>query len=86
MPRKNWYKRRDFPIFEIEWDDAASDSKWAEIRYHQEGGVANCRTVGYLTAYEKTHIQVAQSLSSLGHAADSMCIPRGCVTRIRKVR
>ncbi len=86
MPQKDWYDNRKFPLYEIEWDDAASDGKWSSLEYHRDQGVAKCRSVGYLTVNEKTHVQVVQSVSHFGGVTDSISIPRSSVTKMRKIR
>lgn len=86
MAKKDWYDKQKFPLYEIEWDDAASDGQWGSVEHHRGEGIAKCRTVGYLTLNEKTHVQVVQSLSHFGGVDSSMSIPRGCVTKMRKIR
>jgi hypothetical protein len=82
-----WIKR----LVEVEWIDSASTNGWqrrGEIdqEQKQDGGLVECRTVGYLLSKDKRSLRLAQSQSSHGAVAEICAIPRSCIRSIREVR
>ena len=75
-----------FPIVEVIWTDAcASDNSWTPPDdLIEDNTVANCTTVGYLTKDTETEVQVIQSVCG-SEGGEAMSIPRGCVTKVRRL-
>lgn len=78
----------------VQWVDSSCDSSWRKRSLALESAAADtlkCETAGWLIADTDTHVLVAASRTvDRGDdpelIADTMQIPRGAVTAIRKLR
>lgn len=74
------------PLVEVEWEDAHHDDGWAGNRPLRTRG-GPCRTAGYMLKRDRRVIVIAHSLGEdPDDHADTLTIPRGCVSRIRRLR
>ena len=78
--------RKNLPIVEIEWEDAASDGRWKD----EDDWVENCkplmcRSVGWLAKSSRQRIILVGSRASNGDASSWEQIPRGCIRSMRYV-
>ena len=69
----------------VEWDDSNVTHGW---RLDDAGGdvVAHCRTVGILKAEDDKKITLAFGDSDCGSVLETITIPKGCITSMRKLR
>lgn len=72
-------------IVEVSWLDACVQGKWGRKDDYLKEGPMLCRTAGYLLKKDKSVVIIVQSQSVAGGVADSMTIPRSCVTKIRRL-
>ncbi len=76
-------------IVEVFWVDSASRGRWDSLEGYRGQRPALCKTCGYLVDESNEHITVALSqgdtTSMVSTVLDSICIPRGCVTKIRRL-
>lgn len=78
-----------YPLVLVDWEDAGADalSGWmdSEEAEHVDGFPA--QTAGFLVRSDKTHVAIAQSIARNGGKVSLlMVIPRGCITRIKKLK
>lgn len=79
---------------EIEWMDSATISGWNRpSEYTQLSGLSPCVSVGYLTKYTRTEVQIVQSRHDLVKApgtsdwyGEGLSIPRSCVKKVRTLK
>jgi|TARA_Y100000310_G_C20694565_1_gene824636 hypothetical protein len=77
---------KKYHIYEIEWDDSGGYSGWRDIdACKAKETPAKCRTAGYLLKKDKKIVLMALSLADNDDAGDRVCIPRACITSIRKL-
>jgi hypothetical protein len=70
---------------EIEWLDSYGLGPTWETKDYMEPLIPSCiRSIGFLVETTKTHTTIAQSASS-EQVAGRLCIPSGCIKRIRKI-
>lgn len=71
---------RKLPRVEVHWVDANSHGGWATLKqYHDEKGVSEIESIGYLTKNNKQEVQLVQSRSKNGNVADSITIPKAWI-------
>jgi hypothetical protein len=77
-------------ILEVFWVDSCSRGRWDSLETYRKEQPALCRTCGYLVAKTKTYITIALSQGDMtamsNNVLDSISIPRGCVTKIRRLK
>jgi hypothetical protein len=74
---------------EVTWSDAVSHTEWATLADHRAQEPVPIKSVGYLSLKTSKVVQIVQSASQLGEndkVADSLTIPIGWVTRIRRLK
>jgi len=73
---------------EVTWADAKSVTFWAPLDEHQANEPATVKSIGYLSVNDTKVVQIVQSVQQApdGLVADSLSIPRGWVTKIRRLR
>jgi len=67
------------PIVVIRWKDAMARTGWDSREAHSEGMPSGCISVGFLLAKNKKEVVIAQTLSDMDGADNSLCIPRAWV-------
>lgn len=93
-------KARLQPV-EVTWHDAASEGGWRDLKDYRSTPLVQCRTVGFLSRYDKKSIQVVHTRSTprrqdvsggkkptldQERVVDSMTIPRQWAIRVRALR
>lgn len=77
-------------LVEVEWTDSASRGRWDSLENYKEERPARCKTAGYLVVKDRTRVIVALSQGDthalISTVLDAITIPRGCVTRIRRLK
>jgi hypothetical protein len=74
-------------FYRVDWIDAASNSSWrSEEGAAGKRGTIDIVTVGHLVKHTKAEIILALSKDYNGQVADTIAIPKSCVTRIRRLR
>lgn len=79
---------------EIEWVDSSTTRGWQRPDdFTGPIGMSFCLSIGYLSKYTKTEVQVVQSRHDNAKQpdvrefwADAITIPRACVKKIRVLR
>lgn len=76
---------KQYALVEVKWIDSAWHQGWKTKR---DGAVqpSHCKTIGYRVRNTKSHLTVAMSVSTNGNFTEAMCIPRGCVVSVRKLK
>ena len=76
-------------IVEVFWVDSAGRSRWDTLEAYKKERPALCKTCGYLLESTKSHVSVAlsqgDSTTLRSTVLDAIVIPRGCVTKIRRL-
>jgi hypothetical protein len=72
----------------VEWVDSCSfgSHRWRDLEESGQLTPSKIQSVGWLLAEEKTHILLTGSLDDVGHASGCHTIPRGCITRMRRLK
>lgn len=70
----------DFPIVEVEWEDAVETSEWSEVDSLRNRPMPT-RSVGYLVKKSKRAITLVSLLND-HHSSLGVTIPTGMVRRI----
>ena len=75
-------------LVEVDWVDSASRGRWDTLEVYQKEVTACCRSVGYLILKNARIVILlqTQSINTINNALDAITIPRGCFTRIRKLK
>ena len=75
-------------IIEIEWLDSNGQSRWAALSEYKKHTVADCKTIGYLLTQNKKEVVLmfTQSPCNDGDGNGAMAIPRGCITKIKRLK
>jgi len=76
---------KEFQMVLAEWLDSNVTHGWRPDDCNGDT-IAHCRTVGILKAEDETKITVALGDSDGGSVMETITIPRGCITSIRKLR
>lgn len=75
-----------YNLVHVEWDDSTNTPP----DWHKIGSSilkpAKCVSVGYIVYECKRYITLAQSLTDGGDCSNIFTIPRGCITRTRKIK
>ena len=71
-------------MVEIEWDDSASPSHWQEPNATSKP--MKCRTAGYLLRETRTYVVVASTVARDGGTMAPLAIPKGCITKRRRLK
>ena len=83
---------------EVTWHDATSEGGWNSLKEYRARPLAKCRTLGFLSRYDRRAIQVVQTRSPAKpkdgqkpnldeeRVVDCMTIPRQWATRVRVLR
>ncbi len=76
------------PLLQVDWDDAATPDpmEWKEIARDAVDGLTMVRTVGYLAYQDRKMVVLMQSVTDDGGCGGEWAIPRGCITKIRRLR
>ena len=69
----------------INWVDSNVTHGW-RVDDCSGSNIAHCRTVGLLKAENEKEVTVALGDSDCGSVLETITIPRGCITSIRKLR
>ncbi len=72
----------------IDWLDTASpeSSNWKDTDDDTLDGVARVRSVGYLAYKDKTQLIIIQTVSDDGGFFGELAIPKGCITKITRLK
>lgn len=77
-----------YPVrVEVEWEDAHSVNPWMhkdEMSHHLQPVL--CRSVGYLVASDKQGVKLVQTANAEDGVFSGLCIPRGMVKKVTKLR
>jgi hypothetical protein len=75
-------------LVEVDWTDSASRGRWDTIENYKKEVPALCRSAGYLIVKNDRVVILlqTQSINTLNDALDAITIPRGCITRIRRLK
>ena len=75
-------------IVEVSWDDSNGYGRWSSLSDLSQHGAASCKSVGYLLKQDKKEIVLVgtQAQVNEGDGMQTLAIPMGCVTKIRKVK
>lgn len=69
----------------VEWDDIVNRSSWTALKKVAEMQPAKCKDVGFFLEDDGKVIRILHSISDDDHGGPAI-IPKGCVTRIKKLR
>jgi len=69
----------------VEWDDSNVIHGWRVDNGNMDE-VAHCRTVGILVSESETSVTVAFGESDCHSVMETITIPKGCITAIRRLR
>jgi hypothetical protein len=86
--RKTTQKFPESNLVEVDWRDSASRGRWDTLDNYKKEVPALCRSAGYMIV-KNTRVVIllqTQSINTLNDALDAITIPRGCITRIRKLK
>ncbi len=72
------------PRVEVYWRDIVSDSRWASLDDVRTREPVACTTLGYLIRDTADTVTLSHTLS--GDDGDYTTIPRGCITRVVRLR
>ncbi len=72
----------------IDWLDTASpeSSEWKDVDTDTLDGVARVKSTGYLAYKDKTQLIIVQTVSCDGGFFGELAIPRGCITKITRLK
>ena len=70
----------------VEWLDSNVTHGWRVEDTVNIDDVAHCRTVGILKAEDETKVTLALGDSDCGSVMETITIPKGCITSIKKLR
>lgn len=72
----------------VEWIDSCSFSKhiWRDSAESKQLTPSKIQSVGFVLVEDKTHVVLTGSLDEEDHACGCHTIPRGCITRIRRLK
>ena len=71
-------------LIEVLWDDSATAGHWQEADLKSKP--MKCRTAGYLLRETKKYVVIALTVASDGGTISPLAIPKGCITRRRRLR
>jgi hypothetical protein len=70
----------------VEWRDSCFDEGWKTQKRALRHSTSNCRTIGFLLKNKRDSVTVVESQSDTGHVDAVMAIPRGCITKITRLK
>jgi hypothetical protein len=72
----------------VDWIDSCSFSRqsWRGIDESEQLTPSKISSVGWLLVDEKTHIVLTGSVDEEDHAHGCHTIPRGCITKMRRLK
>ena len=70
----------------IKWNDRNIMHGWRVSDECKNDGVAHCVTVGIVKEENEERITVAFGESDCGSVMETITIPKGCITEIKKLR
>ncbi len=71
-------------LVEVEWDDSAASAHWQEPDVKSQP--MKCRTAGYLLRETKKYVVIALTVANDGGTISPLAIPKGCITRRRRLK
>ena len=79
---KRTTRTRGCPIVEVEWWDAATDSRWKD-GYDVDPG--HCAATGYLATQTKKKLVLVTTFGESGQTCARFVIPKDWVSKMRRV-
>ena len=76
----------DYRTAEVVWIDSATNGAWDTVAAHEERGIFEVHSVGYLLRRDANRIILAQSQSNEGTVTDCLTIPAVCVKKVRYLK
>lgn len=75
-------------LMEVEWNDAAGGSGWADLQSHrQEVGILPCRSIGYVLKNDGSQIVLVQSMAQANESISGhIAIPKRPIVRSKRVK
>jgi hypothetical protein len=72
----------------VDWIDSTSFSthRWRDLGESKQLTPSKIQSVGFLVAEGKSFITLTGSLCEENNASGCMTIPRGCITRMRRLK
>lgn len=80
-------KYRELKPVLVDWVDPASTGRWRDREDAEQFRAAKCRSAGFLVSKNAKWVVLAlsQGDAQVDDVLDTLTIPRGCVTRIRRL-
>lgn len=73
-------------IIEVEWDDTFSTCSWHTVASASNFPIPECKSVGYFLNQDKKCLRLSMTIQTDKFSdRDVTVIPRGCITKIRKL-
>jgi hypothetical protein len=72
----------------VDWIDSTSFSthRWRDLGESKQLTPSTIQSVGFLVAESKSFITLTGALDEEEHASGCITIPRGCITRMRRLK
>ena len=73
------------PLIIVEWDDTSTHSGWASDSDDATQHAIHCISVGWKVKSNRRHLVITPIRDSYNKCDDRQIIPRGCITKIRRL-
>jgi len=88
--KKSGVSKFPYPRIKVYWNDIQTHSDWISISDIEEYSTASCVDEGYLWKKDKSRIWIFSSYSKNEDGsydvANVTCFPKGCVTKIERIK
>ena len=74
-------------LVKVNWVDTITQRGWQDRNSIEDELASRCTSVGYVVADNKKVITIAGTVGSNdSHTLDAITIPKGCITKIRRIK
>lgn len=77
---------RKLPLVEVTWKDASGNSRWQTLEEAAQSDLIECRTSGRIVSRNAKKLVLCSTINSNGTVNDTTTIPRGWVTKVRRLK
>lgn len=76
--------KKKYPLVEVKWEDAWSTGRHYEPENKLLYEPSHTTSIGFLLRRKPRYV-LAQSFTQSGMVHDTLCIPKGCVRKVRRI-
>lgn len=73
------------PLIIVEWDDCSTHTGWSSVSDDATTNAVHCISVGWKVKSNRRHLVITPIRDNYNKCDDRQIIPRGCITKIRRL-